>query len=165
MKIIIIGLFILALATLSCQEKKTNTLPTTQETPSAHSQKTKEQYTPKLPTHKLQIDTFSITVEVAKNNNDRMRGLMFRTYLPDTAGMLFIFEDELPHSFWMKNTLIPLSIAFIDADWVITDIKWMKPGDLSSHYPSKPVLYALEMKRGWFSSRGIKPGDKVKFSN
>ncbi len=122
------------------------------------------EYRPTLPVRTIHIDSFAVAVEVADEPEERGRGLMFRTYLPDSAGMLFIFDEEKPHPFWMKNTLIPLAIAFVGADSIITDIEWMKPGDLSPHAPSKPILYAIELNRGWFTARGIRPGAKVRFS-
>ena len=120
-------------------------------------------YRPKLPTTIAYVDTHRIRVEIADDNAERSQGLMYRDFLPDSAGMLFIFEDEGQHPFWMKNTFIPLSIAFIDADSIITDIKWMKPHDTSSIYPSKAIKFTIEVNQGWFIKRGIKPGVKVKF--
>ena len=112
----------------------------------------------------LYLKDKEIRVEVAKNPEDRAQGLMGRKHLGDSEGMLFIFEGEDSHSFWMKNTFIPLSIAFIDKDGRIVRITDMKPLTLDSHGPSRPVLYALEMKKGWFSANGIKEGDVVRFS-
>jgi len=105
-----------------------------------------------------------IWVEVAKTTEDRNHGLMGRKHLGKDEGMLFIFEKEDYHGFWMKNTLIPLSIAFIDKDGRIVWITDMKPLTLDSHVPPKPILYALEMNKGWFSSQGIKAGDVIRFS-
>jgi len=105
-----------------------------------------------------------IRVEVARTPEERAQGLMGRTHLGREDGMLFIFEDEGYHSFWMKDTLIPLSIAFIDREGRIVHITDMKPLTLTSHTPPKPILYALEMNQGWFSKNGIKVGDRVKFS-
>jgi uncharacterized protein len=106
----------------------------------------------------------TILVEVAKAPEDRVRGLMGRKRLGDSEGMLFIFDQEDYHSFWMKNTLIPLSIAFIDKEGRILSITDMKPLTLDSHGPPKPILYALEMNQGWFAANGIKVGDVVRFS-
>ena len=89
---------------------------------------------------------------------------MGRKHLGEDEGMLFIFEKEDYHSFWMKNTLIPLSIAFIDRDGKILKIADMEPLTLESHPPPKPILYALEMRKGWFSANGIQGGDILKFS-
>ncbi|MEI9478814.1 MAG: DUF192 domain-containing protein [Deltaproteobacteria bacterium] len=112
----------------------------------------------------LYVKDKEIRVEVAKAPEERAQGLMGRKQLGDSEGMLFIFETEDYHSFWMKNTLIPLSIAFIDKEGRILRITDMKPLTLESHAPPKPVLYALEMKQGWFSANGIKVGDVIRFS-
>ena len=112
----------------------------------------------------LYVKDKEIRVEVANTPEDRGRGLMGRKQLGDSEGMLFIFETEDYHSFWMKNTLIPLSIAFADKDGRILRITDMKPLTLESHAPPKPVLYALEMKQGWFAANGIKVGDVIRFS-
>ena len=112
----------------------------------------------------LYINKKEIWVEVAKTPAERAKGLMGRKHLGQEEGMLFIFETEDHHAFWMKDTLIPLSIAFIDKSGSIVEIADMKPLSLDSHSPPKPVLYALEMKKGWFSTNGIKVGDIVRFS-
>jgi uncharacterized protein len=112
----------------------------------------------------LFLNDKEIRVEVVKSPEERARGLMGRKQLGDSEGMLFIFETEDYHSFWMKNTLIPLSIAFIDKDGRIVSILDMKPLTLESHGPPQRVLYALEMKKGWFSANGIRVGDRVRFS-
>ena len=112
----------------------------------------------------LYVKDKEIRVEVANTPEDRGRGLMGRKQLGDSEGMLFIFETEDYHSFWMKNTLIPLSIAFADKDGRILRITDMKPLTLESHAPPKPVLYALEMKQGWFAANGIKVGDVIRVS-
>lgn len=112
----------------------------------------------------LYIKAKEIRVEVARTPEERALGLMNRKQLGKDEGMLFIFETEDYHGFWMKDTLLPLSIAFIDKDGRIVDIKDMKPLTLDSHSPSKPVLYALEMNKGWFAKNGAKIGDLVRFS-
>jgi uncharacterized membrane protein (UPF0127 family) len=87
---------------------------------------------------------------------------MFRESLAPDSGMLFVFDTVEYERFWMKNTLIPLSIAFITRDSLITDVMQMAPLDTTTPYvSSQPVLYALEMNSGWFQSRGIKPGDTI----
>jgi hypothetical protein len=105
-----------------------------------------------------------IWVEVVRTPEDRAKGLMGRKHLTHGEGMLFIFESEDDHGFWMKDTLIPLSIAFIDKGGRILKITEMKPLTLESHYPPRPILYALEMNKGWFSANGIKAGDIMRFS-
>lgn len=101
---------------------------------------------------------------MAKTPEERSRGLMGRRYLGRDEGMLFIFETEDYHGFWMKDTLIPLSIAFIDRKCQIIGIMDMTPLSLKSHFPPKPSLYALEMNQGWFFSNGINIGDIIRFS-
>lgn len=105
-----------------------------------------------------------VWVEVPKTPQERAQGLMGRRHLGENEGMLFIFETEDYHSFWMKNTLIPLSIAFIDGEGKIVRIVDMEPLSLESHPPPRPILYALEMKKGWFSTNGIRVGDVLRFS-
>ena len=86
---------------------------------------------------------------------------MYRESLNPDSGMLFVFEEASYHCFWMKNTLIPLSIAFISPNGTITDIVDMAPLDLTSHCPTQPALYALEMNQDWFAKQDIKVGDRV----
>ncbi len=112
----------------------------------------------------LYIKHLEIRVEVARTPEERAVGLMERRRLAKDEGMLFIFEREEVHSFWMKNTRIPLSIAFIDKEGKILRITDMKPMTLESHSPPGPILYALEMNQGWFAARGIRVGDVVRFS-
>jgi uncharacterized membrane protein (UPF0127 family) len=102
-----------------------------------------------------------ITVEIARTEQERAQGLMYRKKLPDGEGMLFIFERDEQLVFWMKNTVIPLSIAFIASDGRITEIKDMQPLDLSAVKSSRSVRYALETPQGWFSRAGVKAGDVV----
>ncbi|MDR0494555.1 MAG: DUF192 domain-containing protein [Treponema sp.] len=102
-----------------------------------------------------------ITVEIARTEEERALGLMHRKKLPDGEGMLFIFERDQQLSFWMKNTLIPLSIAFIASDGRITEIRDMRPHDLNPVQSSRSVRYALEAPQGWFARAGIKPGNTV----
>ncbi len=112
----------------------------------------------------LYLNSREIWVEVARTPEEKAQGLMGRKHLANSEGMLFIFDEEDYHSFWMKNTLIPLSIAFIDKEGRIVSITDMKPLTLDSHSPPKRVLYALEMNQGWFSANKIKVGDRVRFS-
>ncbi len=104
-------------------------------------------------------ETIGVSVFIARTEKQRSRGLMFRKSLDENRGMLFFFEgDEYLH-FWMKNTYIPLSIAYIDSNGTITEILDMEPLDETRAYPSKkPSRYALEMNRGWFRKNGISPG-------
>ena len=121
----------------------------------------RSQTTLKIP---LYIGQKEIWVEVAKTPEERNQGLMGRKYLGKDEGMLFIFEAEDYHGFWMKNTFIPLSIAFVEKNGRIVWITDMKPLTLDSHVPPQPILYALEMNKSWFASHGIKAGDVVRFS-
>ena len=108
-------------------------------------------------------DRVVVRVEIADNLLEQARGLMDRKALQEDRGMLFVYPSERPLSFWMRNTLIPLSIAYIDAQGRITDILDMKPlDDRPPHYvSSEPVQYALEVNRGFFDERGVKVGDRV----
>jgi uncharacterized membrane protein (UPF0127 family) len=89
---------------------------------------------------------------------------MGRKHLGKDEGMLFIFEEEDYHGFWMKDTPIPLSIAFIDKDGRIVRITDMNPLTLETHLPPKPIFFALEMNKGWFSNHGVNVGDIIRFS-
>ena len=103
-----------------------------------------------------------IRVEVFDDDKERKRGLMFRKSLKKNEGALFIFEKEGYYSFWMRNTSIPLSIAFINKDKEIIGIQNMRPfDDRNLHTPKRPILYALEMNRNWFKRNKIKIGDKI----
>jgi len=121
----------------------------------------------KLKTTVLSIERESapaveVTVELARTDEERALGLMFRKNLPDGQGMLFVFDRDQQMSFWMKNTVIPLSIAFIASDGHILEIKDMQPNDINSVKSSRSVRYALEVPQGWFSRVNVKAGDVVK---
>ncbi len=109
----------------------------------------------------LEIKGHKLTAEVAATDAQRMQGLMHRRMLPENRGMLFVFSHSAPQSFWMMNTYIPLSIAFIDESGAILNIADMKPLTTDSHHSAKPAKYALEMNQGWFAKRGIKAGAQV----
>lgn len=100
-------------------------------------------------------------VEVVSTPEGRERGLMFREALEPDTGMLFVFPDEAPRSFWMKNTLVPLSIAYLRTDGTINEILDMAPQTTTSHRSRLPARYALEMAQGWFGAHFIRPGDRV----
>jgi uncharacterized protein len=104
-----------------------------------------------------------VLVEIADGPFERMRGLMYRTALGRDRGMLFVYEEEQELSFWMRNTFIPLSIAFIDSERRIVDIQNMRPlDDRPPHYvSSEPAQYALEVNRGFFEQRDVIVGDRV----
>jgi uncharacterized membrane protein (UPF0127 family) len=114
-----------------------------------------------FPRAKLTAGMFVIDAAVAANDADREQGLMYRTSLAPNEGMLFVFNENAVHCFWMKNTLIPLSIAFIRADGTVTDIDEMQAETTNNHCPKNNGVYALEMSKGWFTSKGIKPGMKI----
>jgi len=114
-----------------------------------------------LPEITLEIKNHKVTAEVAATELTRMNGLMYRRMLPENRGMLFVFPYASPQSFWMKNTYLPLSIAFIDEAGVIVSITDMKPLTTDPHPSAKPAKYALEMNQGWFAKRGIRAGAKV----
>ncbi len=102
-----------------------------------------------------------VEVEIADDTAEQRRGLMERTELAENAGMLFVFDREEPRSFWMRNTLIPLSIAYIASDGRIVDIQDMQPLDETSHPSAEPAQYALEVNQGFFAERGIEAGNVV----
>jgi uncharacterized membrane protein (UPF0127 family) len=107
------------------------------------------------------IKNETLFVEIAITPEARSRGLMFRDSLPETHGMLFIFESEATHPFWMKNTTIPLSIAFINSKNIIVDVQDMQPLSTNGHSSRFPCLYALEANQNWFSTHHIRIGDNV----
>jgi uncharacterized membrane protein (UPF0127 family) len=110
----------------------------------------------------LLINNKEIVVEIVSSPEERALGLMFRQSLKENEGMLFIFEEKGIYPFWMKNTGIPLSIAFIDENYMIIDVLEMVPNQEVIRYsPYQPFLYALEMNQGWFFKNDIKIGDKI----
>lgn len=115
----------------------------------------------RLPTTKLTLGIHVLQAEVAQTMEERAVGLMGRSELGAQEGMLFVFEEGGVQCFWMKNTLIPLSIAFLDADGTVVQVADMKPQSLDQHCSSKPVRYALEVNEGWFTRRGVRAGDRV----
>ena len=115
-----------------------------------------------LPAVQLSAGMHLIRAEVADSMGTRMEGLMHRKSMPEGAGMVFVFDELAPHCMWMKNTLIPLSVAFIDAQGAIINIADMQPHSEQSHCAARPARYALEMNKGWFAQRGIKPGARLR---
>ena len=114
-----------------------------------------------LPVDWLTVDGHRITVEVARRPDERARGLMFRASLPPDHGMLFLFSDDEVQSFWMRNTKIPLSIAYADAHGKIVRIADLEPFDERPVTSIAPARYALEMNRGWFAAHGVAAGDVI----
>ena len=113
------------------------------------------------PLVELRAGMHLIRAEVAADFSTRARGLMYRKSLAPNAGMLFIFDAPAIQCMWMKNTYIPLSVAFLDTQGAIINIADMQPHSEESHCATRPALYALEMAQGWFLQRGIKPGMKL----
>ena len=114
-----------------------------------------------LPATTLSVGMHNIHAQLAVTPQQRQIGLMFRTSMPNHEGMLFVFEDAAAQCFWMRNTLIPLSIAFLADDGTVVNLADMKPQSDESHCSAKPVRYALEMNQGWFAKRGVKPGTRI----
>ena len=114
-----------------------------------------------LPTIELKTGIYRIQAELADNPKAREVGLMNRASMPTNSGMLFIFEQKAGHCFWMNNTKIPLSIAFIADDGRIVNIEEMQAGTTNNHCPKVAVRYALEMNKQWFSERVIVPGTLI----
>jgi hypothetical protein len=104
----------------------------------------------------------ALAVEVASTPEERRRGLMFRQSLPADSGMLFVFPEDSRSAFWMKDTLIPLSIAFLSADGRVIDIQDMMPLDEALHYSPEPYRYAVEANQGWFRTHGVTVGDRAR---
>jgi len=114
-----------------------------------------------LPRVRLSAGMHQIEAQVAQTPAQRATGLMWRRQMPQHEGMLFVFERPFVQCFWMKDTLLPLSAAFIEEDGTIVNIADMQPRSLDSHCSAKPVRFVLEMNQGWFAKRGIGPGAKL----
>jgi uncharacterized membrane protein (UPF0127 family) len=114
-----------------------------------------------LPTVELKTGIYRIQAEIADKPESRQTGLMNRTSMPMNSGMLFVFEEKAGHCFWMFNTKISLSIAFIADDGKIINIEEMQAGTSNNHCPKSAVRYALEMNKQWFSERVIGPGSVI----
>jgi uncharacterized protein len=118
---------------------------------------------PKLPKVTLGVGgAHKVVAEVASIPSDRAQGLMFRGKMTDNEGMLFVYPQPHVTGMWMKNTLIPLSVAFIDEKGVIINVEEMKPETLDAHMAKAPAKYSLEMNAGWFKKRKVGPGAKIK---
>ena len=114
-----------------------------------------------LPLMELTAGFHRIEAEVAANNSARMQGLMQRKSMPQQHGMLFVFAQDAQHCMWMRNTFIPLSVAFLDAGGRIINVEEMQPQTETNHCAAQPARYALEMNAGWFARRGLKAGDAI----
>ena len=114
-----------------------------------------------LPRIKLQAGMYQIDAQVAQAPDQRSIGLMFRKEMPQHEGMLFVFEQPATQCFWMKNTLLPLTAAFVADDGTIVNLADMKPQTTDSHCSEKPVRIVLEMNQGWFAKKGLKAGSRL----
>ncbi len=114
-----------------------------------------------LPRIKLGAGMHLVDTQVASTPQQRATGLMFRRQMPQTEGMLFVFEQASEQCFWMKNTLLPLTAAFVADDGTIVNLADMAPQTTDSHCSAKPVRFVLEMNQGWFAQKGIKAGFKL----
>jgi uncharacterized membrane protein (UPF0127 family) len=115
----------------------------------------------RLPVETLVVGNSRITAEIAATPEDRRQGLMHRESMPEDHGMLFVFPEEKVLGFWMKDTPLPLSIAFADSGGRIVHVTDMEPGSLARVSSQVPALYALEMNRGWFERHGVFRGDRI----
>jgi uncharacterized membrane protein (UPF0127 family) len=115
----------------------------------------------KFATGQIKVGAHPLKVELALSEPQRMQGLMFREKLGRNDGMLFVFDAPAYQSMWMKNTLIPLSVAFLDADGVILNILDMEPHNLTPNMSAGPAVYAIETNKGWFAEKKIRPGDRA----
>jgi len=115
-----------------------------------------------LPRATLTAGMFQINAQLAQTPQERQIGLMFRSEMPQAEGMLFVFESPSQQCFWMKNTLLPLTAAFIANDGTIINFADMQPQTTQTHCSLQPVRYVLEMNQGWFHKKNIKVGSKIK---
>ncbi len=119
------------------------------------------QQTFKLPVTTITAGMHVIKAEIAATDEARQQGLMFRKKMGQNEGMLFVFPSAASVCMWMKNTFLPLSVAFINDDGKIVNIEDMQPKALESHCAGGQVRYALEMNQGWFKQKNIKPGSRI----
>lgn len=111
----------------------------------------------------LDVAGREVEVEIADDEEERRQGLMYRDSLPEDQGMLFVYPEEETLSFYMRNTEIPLDIAFVDQRGYIVDIQQMEPHTEQLHESRRPAMYALEMNLGWFEANGVEEGDRIRF--
>ncbi len=124
----------------------------------AHAQSTPQTGLPRI---KISAGMHMIDSQLATTPEQRATGLMYRQEMPQAEGMLFVFEQASVQCFWMKNTLLPLTAAFIADDGTIVNLADMQPRTTDSHCSKRPVRYVLEMNQGWFGRKGIKPGFRL----
>ena len=115
-----------------------------------------------MPMLELTAGMYRIEAEVAANQPNRMLGLMNRRAMEQHHGMLFVFPERNTHCMWMRNTLLPLSVAFLDEEGAIINIEDMQPQTEDNHCARVPARFALEMNLGWFAQRGLKPGSRIR---
>ncbi len=153
-----IALLLLLLALTGCTGTSSEPRATTTDSSDARAS-----YLPTVTIDASGGDEVRVRVEIADEASEQARGLMYRTALAENQGMLFVFPREERLSFWMKNTLIPLSVAFMDSEGRIVDIQDMKPldDDPPSYVSAEPARYALEVNQGFFEERGVKVGDRA----
>ena len=153
----VLGLAALLLAA-SCEKEKT-AMPPSAPTPAPPANPVTGPAQPRLETIKLYLGAAELTVEIADENLERQAGMMHRTTMPKNEGMLFVFPGPHQSGFWMKNTTVPLSIAYIDRASRVIEIYDLHPGNTQPvESRSARVQYALEVNQGWFAKNGIKPG-------
>ena len=160
-----VAVFILCILLAGCTGPDTAAPP--EESSGSHDGSSASSSGPDVETIEIQAsggERVEVRAEIADDLFEQSRGLMYRTALGENRGMLFVYDDERELSFWMKNTLIPLSIAYIDSDGRIVDIQDMKPlDDDPPHYASaEPAQYALEVNKGFFEDHGVEVGDQAK---
>jgi uncharacterized membrane protein (UPF0127 family) len=114
-----------------------------------------------MPVMELTAGFHRIEAEVASTPQTRAQGLMHRRDMSQQHGMLFVFTQDAPHCMWMRNTLIPLAVAFLDESGRILNVEEMQPQTEANHCAARPARYALEMNTGWFAQRGLKRGDQI----
>lgn len=152
-----IGLATLLLAA-GCEKEKP-TMPPSAPTPAPPAKPVTGPAQPRLETIQLYLGAAELTVEIADENRERQAGMMHRTTMPESEGMLFVFPYPHQSGFWMKNTTVPLSIAYIDPAGRVIEIHDLHPGNTKPvESRSLRVQYALEVNQGWFAKNGIKPG-------
>ncbi|MBS0510658.1 MAG: DUF192 domain-containing protein [Proteobacteria bacterium] len=115
-----------------------------------------------LPVAELGVGMYRIEAEVASTFQARQTGLMNRKMMPLQRGMVFVFPEDAIHCMWMRNTLLPLSVAFLDAKGRVLNVEDMQPQTEDNHCAAGAARYALEMNIGWFRERGVKPGDSIR---
>lgn len=167
-RIAFVSFILISSFTVSCWAGKKAVAPAINSAASKSESAQATTNRPKFATRKVKIGATSISVEVADDDVKRAHGLMFRERLDENTGMIFIFDQPRVQTFWMKNTLIPLSIAFIGQDLTIVDIQEMEPASAVELSPrlytsSAPAKYALEMNKGWFAKHHVKTGEKIAF--